>query len=346
MTSASPYSYELPEDRIAQRPVHPPESAKMMVISRGTGLIEHRTFADIGMFLQPGDLLVFNDTKVIPARLFGKLDGPDGPDVEVVVIEEVAKHEWSALGFPMRKIRGAERVFFSERLSALVLPSASDDRLMLRFVGAASDDLGALLLEHGTMPIPPYIRDGRADDQDRIDYQSIFAVHPGSVAAPTASLHFTETLIDELKSRHQCSIERITLHVGTASFQPIVVNGVLRKPGHERFVVSESVLESIARTKASGRRVIAVGTTVVRALETAARREVVNSGGDSTDLFIEPGFEFRIVDSLVTNFHQPRTTHLLLVEALLGAELLNRAYVSALANKYRFLSYGDGMFIV
>lgn len=346
MTSAAPYSYELPDGRIAQRPAHPPESAKMLVISRSSGTLEHRTFAEIGEFLKPGDLLVFNDTKVIPARLFGKLDGPDGPDVEVVILEEVAQHEWSALGFPMRRIRAAERVFFSERLSALVLPSANEDRLLLRFIGASTDELGALLFNHGTMPIPPYIRDGRADDQDRIDYQSIFAVNPGSVAAPTASLHFTEDLISQLKSRNQCAIERITLHVGTASFQPILVNGVLRKPGHERFVVPESVLSAIQKTKQAGGRVVAVGTTVVRALETAARRGAVAGAVELTDLFIEPGFEFKIVDALVTNFHQPRTTHLLLVEALLGAELLDRSYVAALKDNYRFLSYGDGMLIV
>lgn len=345
MTTSTPYSYELPDERIAQRPVHPPESAKMLVYSRADATMTHSAFAEIGSYLRKGDHLIFNDTKVIPARLFGSLEGPSGYQVEVVLLHEVASHEWVALGFPMRRIRAASSIYLNPRLRAVVLPSEVEDRLRLRFESDDPTQVSSLLQEHGTMPIPPYIRNGRGDEQDRLDYQSIFAQHPGSVAAPTASLHFTEQLVEHLSSQVGCLVDRLTLHVGTASFQPIFVNGVLRPPGQERFHVPVSVWERIQATKASGGRVIAIGTTVVRALESAARSSLLGSMGQ-TELFIEPGFQFQVVDALVTNFHQPRTTHLLLVEALLGHTGIDECYRSALANGYRFLSYGDGMLIV
>jgi S-adenosylmethionine:tRNA ribosyltransferase-isomerase len=345
MSTNTPYTYELPDERIAQRPVHPPESAKMLVYSRSEEGIGHSTFSQIGSYLRPGDHLVFNDTKVIPARLFGSLEEPSGYQVEVVLLHEVAPHEWEALGFPMRRIRAASVVYFNPSLRAVVLPSRVDDRLRLRFESDDPTQISALLYEHGTMPIPPYIRNGRGDEQDRTDYQSIFAQHPGSVAAPTASLHFTQPLIDDLVRNVGCKVDRLTLHVGTASFQPIYVNGVLRLPGEERFQVPTDVWERVQTSKASGGRVIAVGTTVVRALESAARSSSRGEMGQ-TQLFIEPGFKFEVVDALVTNFHQPRTTHLLLVEALLGHAGIDACYRAALDNGYRFLSYGDGMLIV
>jgi S-adenosylmethionine:tRNA ribosyltransferase-isomerase len=345
MSTSIPYSYDLPDERIAQRPVHPPESAKMLVYQRANATLAHTTFSEIGRFLRRGDHLVFNDTKVIPARLFGSLEDPSGYQVEVVLLHEVGTHEWVALGFPMRRLRAASIVYFNPRLRAVVLPSETEDRLRLRFESDDASQTSSLLQEHGTMPIPPYIRNGRGDEQDRLDYQSIFAQHPGSVAAPTASLHFTEKLVDDLSSRVGCLVDRLTLHVGTASFQPIYVNGVLRPPGEERFQVPAPVWERIQATKASGGRIIAVGTTVVRALESAAQSASLGTMAQ-TQLFIEPGFEFRVVDALVTNFHQPRTTHLLLVEALLGHRGIDECYRSALADGYRFLSYGDGMLII
>jgi S-adenosylmethionine:tRNA ribosyltransferase-isomerase len=227
----------------------------------------------------------------------------------------------------------------------VVVPSGVEDRLRLRFESDNPTEIADLLFQHGTMPIPPYIRNGRGDEQDRTDYQSIFAQHPGSVAAPTASLHFTKPLIDDLMCNIGCKVDRLTLHVGTASFQPIFVNGVLRPPGEERFHVPSDVWERLQATKASGGCIVAVGTTVVRALESAARSSS-RAGMGQTQLFIEPGFEFKVVDALVTNFHQPRTTHLLLVEALLGRAGIDACYRQALDNSYRFLSYGDGMLIV
>lgn len=346
MNSFNPYSYELPQDKIAQRPIVPPESAKMMVVSRASSEVEHRTFAGFSDYMRPGDLLVFNDTKVIPARLFGRLETMEGEQVEIVLIEEQHVGVWTALGFPMRKIRQAEQIVFSERLVADVLNSPQQEILLLQFKGDVSDKLVELIYEHGVMPIPPYIRDGRADERDQRDYQSIFARHPGSIAAPTASLHFTETAINRLKGESGCEIAHVTLHVGTASFQPIMVNGSLRMPGKERLNVSDECLEKCKAAKVRGNRVIAIGTTVVRALESAVRHQDADNKQASTELFIEPGFDFQVVDALVTNFHQPRTTHLLLVEAFMGAHLLDYSYKSALQEAYRFLSYGDGMLIL
>lgn len=340
-----PYTYILPEERIAQRPVHPPESAKMLVVDRNSGDVSHSRFASIAEYLRPTDHLIFNDTKVIPARLFGTLNDGNGHPVQIVLLRQIGTDEWSAIGYPMRRIRVATQVCFSSELVAEVLPSPTEDRLRLRFIPSGSRGSFELIQEQGTMPIPPYIRDGRGDAQDRVDYQSIFAQYTGSVAAPTASLHFSEHLMSSIRSSVGCQIDTLTLHVGAASFQPIMVNGVLRPPGEEHFHVPAEIMGKITETKARGGRVIAVGTTVVRALESAARGIQGGVEGE-TSLFIQPGFEFKGVDALVTNFHQPSTTHLLLVEALIGRELLDRAYQTALATEYRFLSYGDGMLIV
>jgi S-adenosylmethionine:tRNA ribosyltransferase-isomerase len=353
MSNKIPYSYELPDERIAQRPVYPPDSAKMLVVFRELNQLHNSTFASIADYLKRGDILVFNDTRVIPARLFGRLDDPDqGLPIEIVLVEETSLGEWSALGFPMRKIRAAKEIFFSPELSATVLPTAAtEDRVRLKFKGESfgvevQSAITALIYKHGTMPIPPYIRGGRGDDMDLHDYQSILAKHEGSIAAPTASLHFTAELLEDIRKVTGEAIEKVTLHVGTASFQPIYVNGVLRRPAEERFCVSPDTLKRLTEQKAKGGRVIAVGTTVVRALESAVRSDKVSKDLAQTGLFIEPGFEFKIVDGLITNFHQPRTTHLLLVEALIGGALIDASYRSALSNNYRFLSYGDGMLIL
>jgi S-adenosylmethionine:tRNA ribosyltransferase-isomerase len=317
----------------------------MLVIDRGNGSLRHERFSSISQFLRPTDRLVFNDTRVMPARFYPRLDTAEGHQVELVLLREVADNEWIAIGYPMRRIRAAKTLLFGERLVARQLPSDISDRIRLKFETPCREETFRLIDSLGTMPIPPYIRKGRADEQDKIDYQSIFAEHVGSVAAPTASLHFSTALIDEIRSSVGCQIDTVTLHVGAASFQPIFVNGELRPPGAEEFYVSQSLIESLQASRAAGGRVIAVGTTVIRALESAARQG--SSSRDSeTSLFISPGFHFNIVDAVVTNFHQPSTTHLLLVESLLGKELLARSYEIALASEYRFLSYGDGMLIL
>jgi S-adenosylmethionine:tRNA ribosyltransferase-isomerase len=243
----------------------------------------------------------------------------------------------------MRRLRECGEVDFSGQLRGTLVPSETHDRITLEFRSTCGDSTLDVMHRLGSMPIPPYIREGRGDDDDKHDYQTIFAARPGSVAAPTASLHFTDGLVRQIKSLG-CSLSFVTLHVGTASFLPVVVNGEVRPPGSEHVTIPDDLLEQLNETKRRGGRVIGVGTTVVRALESAAAGAVDSSG--TTSLFITPGFRFRIVDSVITNFHQPGTTHLLLVEALLGRDLLAATYEHALAAGYRFLSYGDGTLIV
>jgi S-adenosylmethionine:tRNA ribosyltransferase-isomerase len=337
-----PYSYELPKERIAQRPCQPPESAKMLVIERSSGTLIDSTFSEIGAWLRTGDRLVFNDTKVVPARLFGRLDSPGGAQVELLLVEKVSESRWSCIGRPLRKVRSVGRVRFSDTLTADVVPNDGPlDRVTVEFSTTENTHISMAIAQHGTMPIPPYIRGGHGDEQDEKDYQSVFARYSGSIAAPTASLHFTTELVERLRQDPGVALSTITLHVGTASFLPIVEDGVITPPGKESFRIESHVLAEIRETRDAGGRIVAVGTTAVRALESSAL-----SLEGATQLFIQPGYQFGIADVVVTNFHQPGTTHLLLVEALLGKELLQKAYTHALAHGYRFLSYGDGMVII
>jgi S-adenosylmethionine:tRNA ribosyltransferase-isomerase len=337
------YSYELPKERIAQRPCHPADHAKMLVVDRSTGEIHDRFFYDLPQYLSAHDRLVFNDTRVIPARLFGTLESSGQAAVELLLIEKITDARWVCIGRPLKKIRAKGKVRFGETLWAEVIPDdLSTDRVTVEFHTSDTTHISMAIAAHGCMPIPPYIRGGKGDELDEVDYQTIFARNPGSVAAPTASLHFNEQLMQRLSTEVGCNVSRITLHVGTASFLPVLDNGTLRPPGSERFHVTDEATTQMAETKRSGGRVIAVGTTVVRALESAAQE----GHAEATELFITPGYSFKRVDSVITNFHQPGTTHLLLVESLLGRELLAKVYQHALANDYRFLSYGDGMFIL
>jgi len=318
----------------------------MLVVDRRSGEVRHSVFSEIASFLRSRDHLVFNETKVIPARLFGHLASQPGSEVEVLLVEQQGPARWICLGRPLRKIKAEGSLIFGEKLRAAVVPSEHVDRVVLDFEACdGASSVAALMHAVGTMPIPPYIRSGHGDEQDRTDYQSVFARHEGSIAAPTASLHFTESLVAQLRADPGCDVSTVTLHVGTASFQPVLIDGALRPPAVEHFEVRRDVLHGLMESRANGHRVVAVGTTVTRALETAARSvSPAEKGG--TELFITPGFEFRLVDVLVTNFHQPGTTHLLLVEALLGRQLVAKCYEEALREGYRFLSYGDGMLIL
>jgi S-adenosylmethionine:tRNA ribosyltransferase-isomerase len=316
----------------------------MLLVNRERGEILDKHFYDLPELLTSRDRLVFNDTRVIPARLFGTLEPGGQGVVEILLVEKISDSRWVCLGRPLRKIRAKGRVIFSPTLWCEVVPdSGALDRVTVEFHTESSTHISMAIAEHGCMPIPPYIRGGKGDELDEIDYQTIFATHPGSVAAPTASLHFNDELMKRLKGESGCEVSRVTLHVGTASFLPVLDDdGQLVRPGSERFHVSEETQRDVMTTKDAGGRVVAVGTTVVRALESVAQAP----DGGTTELFITPGHTFRCVDSLITNFHQPGTTHLLLVESLLGHELLEKVYRHALNNDYRFLSYGDGMFIV
>jgi len=275
-----------------------------------------------------------------------RLSGSGG-EAELLCLEALGRGEYRCLARPMKRLRPGRRLLLGQGLSAEVIERLSDCELRVSFVCADGRSVENALAAAGLMPIPPYIRRGRADSGDVEDYQTFFARAAGSVAAPTAGLHFTPELCRAIEAKG-CTIAYVTLHVGPASFLPLADGSgkELRHPGSERYVHSPELLQRIGAARAGGGRVVAVGTTVVRALESMILREGGPAGPAATDLFIRPGFRFKAVDVLVTNFHQPRTTHLLLVEAFMGRALLEASYAHALGGGYRFLSYGDGMVIV
>jgi S-adenosylmethionine:tRNA ribosyltransferase-isomerase len=351
LLKAKAFSYELTDDRIAQRPVHPPEAAKLLVYGRADGSIQDSTYDQITSFVRPNDIFVFNNSKVIPARLFGKLQNTN---IEILLLKRIQDGQWLCLGKPMKKFIAGAKIDFGAGLSGIIKERTGQKEVLVSFeVDASLSDhnstIDEKIFEIGNMPIPPYIRGGKSDAQDKLDYQTIFARHDGSIAAPTASLHFST----ELKSKmlnFGATIEEVTLHVGAASFLPLwdeVDETPIERPGIELFKYDSKLLEKLNDRKRQGYRVIAVGTTVVRALESMAlfSTQTDSSTLHETDLFITPGFEFKVCDDLVTNFHQPKTTHLLLVEAFMGRSALSSIYEHALDSGYRFLSYGDGMII-
>jgi len=342
--SGAPYTYDLPRERIAQRPVYPYDTARMLVVSRRRGIVADTDFRSLPTFVQKPDCLVFNDSAVIPARLFGVL-AQGGTGVEMLLLTgDPQSGRYRALAKPMRKLKVGAIIRCSEDLEAAVVGRDEFTVELQLAVSSKELTIPQAIDRCGSMPIPPYIRDGVADERDRADYQPPFASHPGSVAASTASLHFTKQLLSALEVN---GVQRacITLHLGTASFQPVYRDGELRPPAAERYHFPDQLGSALRATEAAHGRVIAVGTSVVRALETYARLARAAAAGE-TDLFIQPGFNFEMVDAVVTNFHQPGTTHLLLVESFLGRALLDESYRYALAHRFRFLSYGDGMLLV
>jgi S-adenosylmethionine:tRNA ribosyltransferase-isomerase len=344
-----PFTYELPIDRIAQRPVHPPESARMLRWQGKSREIEDLSFATLPKILTSNDVLVFNDTKVLRARIFGEVKGHE---VELLLVSPLPiPGHWRCLGRPGKRLQKGAEIAVGATICGTVVEKVSGSKYVdVSF--SRSDRSGTStiaeegeLQRHGVMPIPPYIRGGKGDEEDERDYQSIFARVGGSIAAPTASLHFSSHLCEQLRA-NGVALEALTLHVGAASFLPLTQGEAddITPPGEEELSCDEEVWERLLGYKRSGKRIIGVGTTVVRALETLATNV---EGGflQKTSLFITPGFTFRVIDSLITNFHQPDTTHLLLVEALVGRDALLEMYGYALAGEYRFLSYGDGMFL-
>ena len=319
------YDYDLPEDRIAQYPVTPRDAARLLVIHRKTETMEHSTFAGLGSFLKAGDLVVLNDTSVIPARILCEKG-------EVLLVRKVDSSTWDCLVFPGKHFKPGT-VFPVGDSHAEVLKKSEIGRI-IRFYG----DVDALMMKHGRVPLPPYInRAPEAEDRER--YQTIYAKHPGSIAAPTAGMHFTERVFADLTDRN-IEVCKITLHVGPGTFRPVKASDVTQhKIDPEYYSCSTDVWEKI-RTAS---RVIAVGTTTTRTLETIAAR---NELAGSTDLFIFPGHKFRIVQGMITNFHLPKSSLLLLVSAFAGYEKIRSAYKIALENNYRFYSYGDATLIL
>ena len=339
----SDFDFDLPEHLIATRPARP-RSAARLLLAQGDTLTDAQV-SDLPDILCPGDRLVLNDTKVIPARLSGQrwrdsAQGRVSARIEVTLLEPQADGSWSALAKPLRKLALGEVVEFAGGLNGEVV--ALEAGLRLRF-NLAGDAFDAALDHAGAMPLPPYIATRRpADAQDLEDYQTVWARNRGAVAAPTASLHFDRPLLDRLRARG-VSFTHVTLHVGAGTFLPVTVEDVTTHKMHaERGEITAAAAAEIAATRAAGGRVIAVGTTALRLLETAARDHgEVAAWSGQTDIFIYPGFRFRAVDGLMTNFHLPKSTLMMLVSALMGRDRIRAAYAHAVARGYRFFSYGD-----
>jgi S-adenosylmethionine:tRNA ribosyltransferase-isomerase len=344
----SDFDFDLPEDLIATRPAQPRSSARLLHAEAGG--IADRIVNQLPDILRPTDRLVLNDTKVIPARLFGVRrrvgdTGPTEAKIEVTLLEPQADGTWSALVKPLKKLREGEVVEFSSDLTA-ILEGRADGQGRLRF-NLTGDDFDAALAEAGAMPLPPYIAAKRpADEQDKEDYQTIWARNAGAVAAPTASLHFDEALVAALTAKG-VGMSFVTLHVGAGTFLPVKVEDVTTHKMHAEWGrVSETAAAEIAATKAAGGRVIPVGTTALRLIESAARGGQIRAWEGDTDIFIYPGFKFQVTDGLMTNFHLPKSTLMMLVSAMMGQERVREIYAHAIANRYRFFSYGDSSLLI
>ena len=331
------FDYLLPPEQIAQAPLAERCASRLLVLSGGE--LADRGFCDLPSLVEPGDLLVFNDTRVIHARLYGTKE--TGGQVEVLIERAIGPHEALAQVRASKSPRAGARLRLADAFVVTVLGRAGEF-FHLRF--PEGEDIHTLLERHGKLPLPPYI-DRAADDHDESRYQTVYAREPGSVAAPTAGLHFDQQMLADL-ARQGVNGAWVTLHVGAGTFQPVRVNDLGEHHMHrERYVIPQETVNAIARTKAAGKRVIAVGTTSLRALEGAAQDGELAAGVGETELFILPGYRFRVADALITNFHLPKSTLLMLVSAFAGMDPIRRAYAHAVREAYRFFSYGDAMFI-
>ncbi|WP_425078439.1 tRNA preQ1(34) S-adenosylmethionine ribosyltransferase-isomerase QueA [Ruegeria denitrificans] len=344
----SDFDFHLPEDLIATRPASPRSSARLLV-AQGDAITDSHVF-NLPDFLRSGDRLVLNDTRVIPARLNGRrhrdsAQGPVSAGIEATLLDPQADGTWSALIKPLKKVKLGEEIVFSDDLSA-TLDRVADGQAYLRF-NLSGEDFDAALDQAGAMPLPPYIATKRpADERDKTDYQTIWANRSGAVAAPTASLHFDEALMKALAERG-VSFTHVTLHVGAGTFLPVKVEDVTTHKMHAEWgQVSPEAAAQIQATKAAGGRVIPVGTTALRLIESAARSGKIEPWEGDTDIFIYPGFEFHVTDALMTNFHLPKSTLLMLVSALMGQDRMRDIYTHAIARKYRFFSYGDASLLI
>ena len=345
----SDYDFDLPEALIATRPARPRTAARLLLATGDE--ISDLHVRDLVSVFRPGDLLVLNNTKVIPARLLGirrRMTGQGDVEarIEVTLMEPSAQGGWRALAKPLRKVMAGEEIVFSPDLSAVVAEKGETDlRLVFNLTG---EDFDAALAGAGLMPLPPYIAAKRAPDAaDTTDYQTVFARHAGAVAAPTASLHFDTTLLRALVDRGVQLVE-VTLHVGAGTFLPVKVEDVTTHRMHAEWgEVTQSAADVINRTRATGGRIIPVGTTALRLIESAADSEGrMRVWQGKTDIFIYPGYTFRVTDALMTNFHLPKSTLLMLVAALMGQDRMRRVYAHAIESGYRFFSYGDASLLI
>lgn len=336
----SDFMYDLPEERIAQTPVEPRDHSRLMVLHRDTNQIEHKHFYDVIDYLQPGDALVLNETRVIPARLFG--ERPSGGACEVLLLKQIAPKKWETLVKPGKKLKpGAEVIFGGGRLRCKVLETTEVGGRIVEFEceGTFEAALDAL----GEMPLPPYIHE-KLEDRER--YQTVYARQEGSAAAPTAGLHFTPELLKKIEEKG-IEIIPVLLHVGLGTFRPVKVENVEDHEMHsEYFEVTQEAADRINAVRARGGRIVAVGTTSVRTLESAAENGVVLPKRGETKIFIRPGYQWQMVDALITNFHLPGSTLMMLVSALYDREHIIAAYEEAVRDEYRFFSFGDAMLIL
>lgn len=335
------FNYDLPEELIAQDPLEDRSSSRLMVLHKDTGRIEHKIFRDIIDYLNPGDCLVINDTKVIPARLMG-IKEDTGAAIEVLLLKRNADDVWECLVKPGKKARTGARIVFGEGLLVgEIVDVIEDGNRMIKFhyEGIFEEILDKL----GQMPMPPYITHKL---QDKNRYQTVYARNEGSAAAPTAGLHFTKELLEKIKEKG-VNVVSITLHVGLGTFRPVKVDKIEEHRMHtETFNISKEAADTINRTRAAGGRVIAVGTTSCRTLESAAADDgTIPARSGDTDIFIYPGYKFKAIDCLITNFHLPESTLIMLVSALAGRDNIMNAYETAVKERYRFFSFGDAMFI-
>ena len=337
----SDFYFDLPQELIAQDPLEDRSSSRLLVLDRNTGEMEHRIFRDIVEYLNPGDCLVVNNTKVIPARLFGSKIGT-AAKIEVLLLKRKENNVWETLVKPGRKCRIGTRISFGEgMLTGEVVDVVDEGNRLIQFHydGIFEEILDKL----GQMPLPPYIHH-QLKDKNR--YQTVYAKHDGSAAAPTAGLHFTPELLEKIKAKG-VKIAHVTLHVGLGTFRPVKVEEVTEHHMHSEFyIVEEAQAKLINDTKRGGGRIVAVGPTSCRTLESAADENgVLKSGSGWTDIFIYPGYSFKMIDCLITNFHLPESTLVMLVSALAGKDNIMKAYAEAVKERYRFFSFGDAMFI-
>jgi S-adenosylmethionine:tRNA ribosyltransferase-isomerase len=336
----SDFDYHLPEELIAQHPANVRDQSRLLVLGRETGAVSHRRFYDLPSYLVPGDTLVFNDTRVIPARLVGtKTD--TGAKVEVFLLNRLTEDRWETLVKPGRKLRPGTTVSFGDDLRGEILAVTDFGGRVVRFSfnGIFEEVLDRL----GETPLPPYIHEQL---QDKERYQTVYSRERGSAAAPTAGLHFTDKLLSSLAD-NSINLAFLTLHVGLGTFRPVSAENILDHKMHrEYYSIPPAAADIINRAKERGGRIIAVGTTAVRTLETVARDGRVEAGSGWTDIFIYPGYRFKMVDALLTNFHLPKSTLLMLVSAFAGRENVLAAYREAVAERYRFFSFGDAMLII
>lgn len=332
------FDYDLPQELIAQHPMEPRDHSRLLVVDKKTGEIEHKHFYDLVNYLKPGDVLVFNDTRVIPARLHGTKD--TGAHVEVFLLTRRDATDWEVLVRPGKKLQVGAKINFSDELSCEVIEHTDFGGRVVRF---KYDGIFEEILDRlGETPLPPYITTP-LEDKER--YQTVYNRERGSAAAPTAGLHFTKELMQKIKEIG-CEEVFVTLHVGLGTFRPVSEAKIEDHKMHKEFyTVSQEAADAVNKAKAEGRRIIAVGTTAVRTLEAAGADGQLHAGSSWTNIFIYPGYKFRLVDDLVTNFHLPQSTLLMLVSTLSTREIMLQTYKKAVEEKYRFFSFGDAMFI-